>query len=168
MLTQIQTTKSDNLPIKRLHAASLIIGTLFIVIIVLTSACSSRAAGSDQALSINDVWGRPSPMMAETAAFYMAIANNRNVDDTLVAAEAAVCNPTELHTTHMDNGVMKMRQVEGGIPIPANSTTALEPGSFHIMCIGLTQPLATGEEIPLTLTFAEAGEIEVTAVIREE
>ena len=94
-------------------------------------------------------------MMAETAAFYMTITNNSDVDDQLIGVETAVCNPAELHTTHMDNGVMKMRQVEGGIPIPANSTTALEPGSFHIMCIGLTQPLATGEEIPLTLTFAE-------------
>lgn len=112
-------------------------------------------------------------MMAETAAFYLTIANNADVDDTLVAASprigaTALCDPAELHTTHMDNGVMKMRQVEGGIPIPAQATTALEPGSFHIMCMGLTQPLAAGEEVPLTLTFAKAGEIEVTAVIRDE
>ena len=39
---------------------------------------------------------------------------------------------------------MQMRQVVGGLPIPAKGSMALKPGSYHVMLIGLKQPLTVG------------------------
>ena len=42
----------------------------------------------------------------------------------------------------------------------------MAPGGYHIMLMGLKQPLKEGDHIPITLTFAHAGAItaQVTVV----
>jgi copper(I)-binding protein len=37
----------------------------------------------------------------------------------------------------------------------------VEPGGIHLMLVDLTQPLLTGSRFPLTLTFRDAGKLEV-------
>ena len=37
----------------------------------------------------------------------------------------------------MDNGVMRMRPVEGGLEIKPGEAVELKPSSFHIMLVGL-------------------------------
>lgn len=120
-------------------------------------------------IEISDAWGRTSPMEAENAAFYLTIVNNTREDDQLLAAAADVCGTVELHETIIDeNEVMMMQPVTGGsINVPAGQTVELKVGGLHIMCIGKTRELTVGEQIPLTLTFAQAGEMQVTAEIRD-
>ena len=66
----------------------------------------------------------------------------------------------------VENGVMKMREVAGGLPIPASGSVVLKPGSYHVMLIGLKKPLTVGEKFPLTLTFEKAGNISVTVPVQ--
>jgi copper(I)-binding protein len=66
----------------------------------------------------------------------------------------------------MEDGVAKMREVEGGIPVPAGESVTLEPGGLHVMLMGLSKPLAEGETAPLTLRFESGAEIAVDAPIR--
>jgi periplasmic copper chaperone A len=56
---------------------------------------------------------------------------------------------------------MRMREVEGGIPLPPGETVQLQPGGFHIMLLGLGQGLTAGSSVPLTLTFEKAGGVQV-------
>jgi copper(I)-binding protein len=64
------------------------------------------------------------------------------------------------------NGVMQMRQLADGLPVPAGGSVVLKPGSYHVMLIGLKKPLTAGETFPLTLTFAKAGNISVTVAVQ--
>ena len=57
---------------------------------------------------------------------------------------------------------MRMRQVEGGIPVPAGGTVTLAPGGFHIMLIGLKAPLHAGQGYDVTLDFRHAGPMTIT------
>jgi copper(I)-binding protein len=57
----------------------------------------------------------------------------------------------------MAGGVMRMRPVEGGLPIPAHGEIKLDPSGDHLMFIGLKRPFKAGEHVPVTLTFARAG-----------
>ena len=66
----------------------------------------------------------------------------------------------------VENGVMQMREITGGLPVPANGSVVLKPGSYHVMLIGLKKPLTAGETFPLTLTFAKAGNISVTVPVQ--
>jgi periplasmic copper chaperone A len=69
----------------------------------------------------------------------------------------------------MDGGdapMMQMRPVDE-IPVPAGATVALEPGGLHVMMLDLAEPLEIGSTIELTLTFEQAGEVVVTAEVRD-
>jgi periplasmic copper chaperone A len=57
-----------------------------------------------------------------------------------------------------------MRQV-AGIDLPAGTPVTLKPGAFHIMLLGLKQPLHKGETFSLTLEFAKAGKREVDVTV---
>jgi len=63
-------------------------------------------------------------------------------------------------------GMMTMTPVDR-IPVPANGTATLEPGGFHIMLLDLAAPLEVGTTIEVTLTFENAGELVVTADVRD-
>lgn len=103
--------------------------------------------------------------MGSTSAAYMTLVNNTDTPDRLVEVSTAVAEVVELHNVEMENGVMKMRPVEG-IEVPAGGEVSLEPGSYHAMLIGLTQDLSEGDTVTLTLTLENAGTIELEAPVR--
>lgn len=140
---------------------------LFLVLIVTTGCATS--GGNAGEIEIENVWGRSSPMVAQNGAFYMIITNNTGQDDELLAASTDVCGTVELHEMYMkENDVMGMRQVPGGtIPVPAGETVELKVGGLHVMCIDKQAAFEVGDKVPISLEFANAGEIGVTAEIRE-
>jgi periplasmic copper chaperone A len=69
-----------------------------------------------------------------------------------------------LHETTVTDGVAAMPHAES-IPVPAGETVALLPGGFHGMLMGLTDPLVEGQTFPITLTFEQAGNLDVTVDI---
>lgn len=115
---------------------------------LVATACTS--GGED--IEIEDAWGRTAPSSAANAAFYMTISGG-DTDDALVSGDADFCGSVELHETVMNDGVMKMEHLDGGIPIAAGSVVLLEPGGMHIMCIERAADLAAGEVYPISLHF---------------
>jgi len=128
------------------------------LVAVVASARAGEATLGD--LHVGDAYARASIGMARSGAVYLEI-RNRGGGDTLVALETAVAEGAMLHETRMRDGVMRMRHLAGGLPLPAGETVALAPGGTHIMLMGLRQPLREGERFPLTLRFEKAGEVEV-------
>ena len=72
----------------------------------------------------------------------------------------------QIHTVDMADGVMRMRELEDGLDVPAGGSVTLRPGSFHIMLMQLDQPLQQGETVPVTLTFEKAGPVEIELAIQ--
>lgn len=72
----------------------------------------------------------------------------------------------EIHTMSMTDGVMRMRRLADGLALPAGKAVALKPGAEHLMIISPRQPLAAGGTVPLTLRFAKAAPLTLTAPIR--
>jgi copper(I)-binding protein len=61
----------------------------------------------------------------------------------------------------MDNGVMKMRPVEGGLEIKPGETITLKPSGSHIMLVHLKHPLEQGKMVEATLQFEKAGTVKI-------
>ena len=116
-------------------------------------------------VAVEKAWARASAGKAANGGAFMTILNGGKEGDRLVAAEAGVSRKVELHTHINENGVMRMRQVDG-IDVPAGEGVMLKPGSYHVMFMGLNKPLKEGEKFPLTLTFEKAGKktVEVTVM----
>lgn len=101
---------------------------------------------------------------SDTGAVYMRITNGGDVDDALIDAALDGCGTIELHEMINENDTMTMRQVEGNrIPVPAGETVMLQRGGLHVMCIGKTGEFTIGQSVPVTLTFENAGTVEVMA-----
>ena len=98
---------------------------------------------------------------APVAGGYITITNNGAEDDVLVGAKADIAKETQIHEMAIEGDVMKMRQLENGLVIPAGETVTLEPGGLHIMFMGLHGALAEGEKVPVTLSFEKAGDITI-------
>jgi len=110
-------------------------------------------------LTIDHPWGRPN-LPNRPAAAYMEITNAGDAPDRLVAARSPDFGRVELHRSVMEEGIMKMRPVEG-IDIPPGGSAALAPGGYHAMLFEARGQFAVGESYPLTLVFEKAGEITV-------
>jgi len=120
------------------------------------SADSSYQLGD---LMIENPWSRATAGRAGGA--FMMIHNAGDRSDRLIAARTDVAGLVQLHMTLVEDGVMKMRQVEGGIEVPADGMAELKPGGFHVMMMGLTGPLEEGASFPVTLTFEQAGAVTI-------
>ena len=66
----------------------------------------------------------------------------------------------------MGGGAMVMRQIMS-LPLPAGETVELAPGGYHVMLIGLVDPLEVGDSIDVTLTMASGAVRTVTAEVRD-
>lgn len=113
-------------------------------------------------------WARAAGAGMPNSAAYALLLNLTDTDDVLLSVNSDAADAVELHEMAMGaNDVMQMRPVEGGISVPAGSYVQLQPGGFHVMLIGLTQPLDADTTLDLTLTFAEAGDVTLTVPVRE-
>jgi periplasmic copper chaperone A len=115
-------------------------------------------------LVVESPWARES--VTRTGVAYLTVRNGGDQDDRLVGVSSEVADKAELHSSVMQDGVMKMRAVEG-LDVPAHGEAVLEPGGLHIMLIGLKAPLEEGKSFALTLEFENAGEIEVTTTVED-
>ena len=111
-------------------------------------------------LVVDHPWARATPGQTPNGAAYMQLSIEGAEADRLLSATSPVAERVELHTHIVDDGVMRMRQVEA-IEVAPGSPTILQPGGLHVMLLGLKAPLQEGESFPLTLTFENAGTFEV-------
>jgi len=112
-------------------------------------------------LIILQPWSRATPGGAKVAGGYLTIENKGSVPDRLLSASTLLAKTIEVHEMAVNNGVMTMRSVEGGLIIEPGRSLKFAPGGHHLMFLGLEAPLKQGEQVPVTLTFERAGEVKV-------
>jgi copper(I)-binding protein len=93
---------------------------------------------------------------------YFVIRNHGAAADKLTGGAADFAAGVSVHQMSSETGVMRMRDVPGGLDIPANGEVKLTPGGYHVMFTGLKRPLKKGESVQATLTFEHAGNVSVT------
>jgi copper(I)-binding protein len=109
---------------------------------------------------VDDAWARVG-MEGGMSAAYFTITNGLDQDDVLLGAMSSVAEATEVHETYdAGEGMMGMRERES-LPIAANSLTEFKQGGLHVMFLRLTEELSEGDEVQLTLSFENAGDVTV-------
>lgn len=159
------------------------------------TACGDDDTAS--APTAEGAWARASAMMQDAGAIYLDLTGGDTDDTLVAATvPAEVAATVELHETiameegdgdmtdgdhdhgdmaegdhdHGDMegmGMMTMREVAGGIPVPADETVVLEPGGLHIMLLDLAGPLEPGDSFDAVLSFDSGAELTVPVEIRE-
>ena len=118
------------------------------------------------ALELGHPWSRTMPEASPTGAVYLSIKNKGKEADTLLSVSTPRADKAQLHVHLNDNGVMHMREVSGGIAVAAGNEVKFAPGGYHIMLMGLKQPLKEGDSFPVTLSFEHSGPVTATVAVR--
>lgn len=135
------------------------------------AACVSVHAGAVQAsdaagkITIEDAWARATIGATANGAAYFTANNAGERADAIVAADSPVAARVELHTHTVEDGMMRMHEVER-VEVAPGEPTKFEPGGLHVMLIDLEAPLMEGETFPLTLEFADAGMVAVDVEVK--
>ena len=98
---------------------------------------------------------------AKVAGGFLTIANDGKDADKLISVTTEGVKRVEIHEMSMQNDVMKMRQLDDGLDIPAGETVELKSGGYHLMFIQPQKPYREGDTVPVTLEFQKAGKVTV-------
>ena len=142
----------------------------FFVAALVFAICTAGTGHADDVmigtLKLTAPWARATPKGATVGGGYLTITNTGNAADRLVGGASDVSSRFEIHEMSMDKGVMKMREITSGVEIKPGQTFRLEPSGYHIMFVGLKQPLKEGDHIKATLQFEKAGNASVDFVVQ--
>lgn len=125
------------------------------------------AAPAAAEVDVNDPWVRAAPPTAKMLAGYAVLANDGEADRQVVAAESPAFEKIELHRTEEEDGVARMVEQER-LTIPAGGELSLEPGSYHLMLMRPHEAVESGDEVAITLEFADGETREVTFPVRRQ
>jgi copper(I)-binding protein len=131
--------------------------------VLLVAAALALAATSAQAQSkptVTAAWTRPTAAGMNGAGF-MVVSNKGKAADVLVGGDSPAAGRVEIHQSMNHNGVMMMMKSER-IALPAGGQVLFGPGGYHLMLVGLKQPLKVGDSAPITLNFASGAKVQTT------
>jgi periplasmic copper chaperone A len=122
---------------------------------------AAAAAGASAApnVSVTGAWSRPA---VDTAVVYGVVHNQGAGPLVVVGVSSPVARNAELHESmtmgagKMDGAAMSAMGMQpvGRLVIRPHGTLTLKPGGYHVMLLGLRDPLAAGRRFPVTLRFA--------------
>ena len=101
---------------------------------------------------------KPMPGMKH-AAGYMVIKNKGTKSDALLKVETLFSDIVEFHEISMENNIMKMKKIDGGLKVPSGDELVLKPGGYHIMFKNLLKNLEVGKTEKAILYFEKTGKI---------
>lgn len=139
-------------------------GTAALAALTLASLLAGHAMAADYhvgSLQISQPWARATPKGADDGAAYMTVTNTGKTVERLTCVSSDAAAKCEIHEMIMDNGIMKMREVEGGLRIQPGETVTFKPGGYHVMLVDLKAPLQQGKTVEATLKVDTGGTTQV-------
>jgi len=137
---------------------------IFTVLLLACAFGSNAASAHDYAvdsLRIDHPFARATPPGAKAGGVFVTVENTGVRPDRLLRVSTPMAGVAELHAMSIDAGVMRMRGV-AALDVGPGEKLQLKPGGYHVMLSELRQPLKVGDKFPLTLTFQNAGAVEVS------
>jgi hypothetical protein len=142
----------------------LLAGLLFFALAAMAAQCANNSGPPK--IAITAAYALPA-VAGANGVVYLHLANTGGGLDTLQKVDTPIAQAVELHQTTIDeNDLMRMTPLDN-LDIPAGQAIAFEPGGKHLMLIQLKQDLQPGQEIALTLTFAQSGLLTIQVKIAD-
>ena len=138
---------------------------VYIACLILLAACQPSKITTG-VLDVKNAWARPAAE-GDNGAVYFVIENGTAQDDVLLSAQTDIASAVELHLSQMEGDHMSMHQQEE-IVLPAGEAVEFSPGGLHVMMVGLTRELSTGDTFDMTLLFKQTGQKMVAVTVKDD
>ena len=107
------------------------------------------------------------PLGSPFTGAFGTLRNTGAEDVHITGITSPVSTRVEMHETVPGGSGMMMQEKAGGFVVPAGGDLMLEPGGEHIMFMDLTDPVTTGQVVPLELTLDGGDELEISVTARD-
>ena len=126
---------------------------------------SAQRAAEDR-VALAGGWAKAAKSDGMTGVF--GTLENRSERDLVIAdpagsVESDAAQTVELHEVTQDG---LMRPIPGEVRIPAGGSFELAPGADHIMLMGLRRDLLAGEDVRVTIRFADGTKAAFTVPVK--
>ncbi|HEY7929566.1 MAG TPA: copper chaperone PCu(A)C [Steroidobacteraceae bacterium] len=132
--------------------------------IAATTTAHAADAHVEQGVRVEQAWIRWLPANLP-AGGYLTLNNGSARTVTLVAVRSPAYASVALHRTLTSGGTARMVAV-AGISVPAHSTLNFESLGYHLMLMQARQAVAPGQQVALTLQFADGGTLHISAQVK--
>lgn len=133
--------------------------------IFMLAALSLSSCGTKQGIEVRESWMRPAAQ-GENGAIYFVIHNQGSSADRLTGVSSDIAESVEMHESEMSGDVMQMQPVDS-VPLEASAEVRFEPGGLHVMLVNLKKDLKVGDEVEMTLHFANFEDISVKVPVSD-
>ena len=150
--------------------ARAIAGAAAVLTVGALTACGSDDDASTtltqaESVTLTDQWIKAAD--TEMTAEFGILTNNSDNQVTVTGGRSDAAGSVEVHEITEADGVRSMQEIQGGLTIPAGATVELTPGGNHIMLMDLTRPIRAGDQVTITLTFADGSTLDASAQARD-
>ncbi|MBK1624228.1 copper chaperone PCu(A)C [Afifella marina] len=149
-----------------MHFQQILLGACALLIAASAGPAKALAQQPGEAsggtVRVHSGFARATAGQALDTAAYLVITNTGLQPERLLYVETPSADRGELRQTSFnEDGAIETRRLRS-ISIPPGRTIRLKPGGEHVVLCGLAKPLAKNQRIPVTLTFAKAGRIDIS------
>ena len=99
----------------------------------MAAPCGGAIGARPVRITLEQPWSRATPAGAKVGGGYLRITNTGPEPDRLVGGTFPLAAKVEVHEMSLEDNVMRMKQVEGGLEIEPGATVELKPGGYHLM-----------------------------------
>ena len=148
---------------------------LSVALVVLGALLVGCGSGGDGASASAGASGAPditvsqatfdAPANPTVSVIRMVIRNDGGTPDRLVAVSTPVAQAASIHRSGTDEEGRATMASVAAVTIPARSTVTFEPDGLHVMVTGIDAVPKVGTQVPIDLTFARSGKVEVQAEV---
>lgn len=121
------------------------------LICALALICMSNVWAGPLDPIVSAAWVGESMPGQNTATLQMNLTTVKPV--RLLSINSPIAEAVEIHSLMMHKGKMQMHIVTS-LPLPEHRTTAFNSDKLYLIMTGIKQPLNSGDQIPLSLTFS--------------
>jgi copper(I)-binding protein len=104
-------------------------------------------------VTVGDPWVRATVPAQKATGAFMQLTSVQEA--RLVQVQSKVAGLVQVHEMSMDGGVMKMRELDKGLALPAGKIVELKPGGYLVMLMDLKAQVKEGDNVPLTLVIQD-------------
>jgi copper(I)-binding protein len=134
----------------------------------LVAAALALCSLAQAQVTVQGAWVRGTVATQKVTGAFMTL--TAAAPGKLVEVRTPLAGSVEIHEMAHQDGVMTMRPLRTGLPLPAGQAVELKPGGYHLMLMDLKQPLKAGDAVPLTLVVEGADgtrrNVDVSAEVR--
>ncbi|WP_455201274.1 copper chaperone PCu(A)C [Kaarinaea lacus] len=115
---------------------------------------------------VKDAWVREAPPNAKVLAAYMTLENHSDKEKVLTSVVSPVFDKIEIHKS-VHKGDMATMEKQKELPIATHGTVKLQPGGLHLMLYTPNKKLKAGDNVSITLKFADGSTSAVNAKVKK-